>query len=75
MITSTALKAVINNPCSRNKLRQAIYNAGVLGWSVDHVRDRLGDAYLAVRVHSGKVLITDKHGRNLTRVVKKLLTV
>ena len=55
------------------KIKAANHNAITLGYSVDHVQNRHGVPVLAFRYRDGKMMVVDRHGRNLTKQVAKAL--
>lgn len=65
----TALKAALKSKDTVSRIRKAIYNTSVLGWSVDHVPNRQGKNFLAVRVRDGKLEITDRKFKNVTQLI------
>lgn len=69
MLTVTSLQ----HPKVINSLRIACYNVLKLGYSVDHVRNKKGRAYIAVRRYKGFLVFTDRNGKEITRMVAKTL--
>lgn len=69
----TALKAFFSVPANKTKMQQAIYNTAKLGWSTDHVSNRNGRNFLAVRFRAGKLEITDRFYNDVTDIVKGFL--
>lgn len=70
MITTTSLK----HPKVRRKIIAASVNA-MNGYSVDHVRDASGRAYLAVRYirEANRFWVVDGKGRDVTEAVSNAL--
>lgn len=70
MITSTSLK----HPTVKRRIIKASVNA-MNGYSVDHVRDSSGKAFLAVRYirETNSFWVLDGNGRNVTEMVSKAL--
>jgi hypothetical protein len=62
MINKTSLK----HPVMIKKIMRQTANLIRNGWAVDHVKNSKGVPVLAIRIHNGKALLTDRHGRNLT---------
>ena len=75
MLNTSAIKAILNNKYSRLRLRDAIHNVGKLGYCIDHVYNSKGQVFLAIRVRSGKLIISDNKGYNVTRQFKQCLGV
>ena len=69
MITCTSLK----HPTVKREILRAVANVAFLGYSVDHIRDSSGKAYMAVRLRCGEVVITDSNHTNITETVYKSL--
>lgn len=69
MITQTSLY----HPKAVYKLRMACLNVMRKGYAVDHVRNRKGNAYIAVRRVRGFLVFTDKNGKDITRTVARAL--
>jgi len=69
MITTTSL----THPTVANKLRVACFNVLRKGYSVDHVRNSQGRAYIAVRKDRGFLVFTDRDNNEITRKVAKTL--
>lgn len=67
MITVTTLK----HPNTVANIRKACYNVLRKGYSVEHVRNGKGQAYIAVRYRDGLLEFTDRHGNNITKQVAK----
>lgn len=63
MINQTSLK----HPTIIKKVFAATKNVVQNNWSVDHVTNAKGVVILAIRVHDGKAILTDRYGRNLTK--------
>lgn len=69
MITTTSL----NHPSVSKKLRIACFNVLRNGYSIDHVTNRKGSCYIAVRRIKGFLVFTDSNGQEITRKVAKSL--
>lgn len=69
MINQTSLK----HPVTVQKIKSATLNCIRNGFSVDHVRNSNGQAFLAVRVHNGIAQVTDIHGRDVTGIVAAVI--
>lgn len=67
----TAVRAMLTSKSTVEKLRQAIHNTNKLGWSCDHVRNRNGRNFLAVRVRDGKLEVTTRTGKDITQLIVK----
>ena len=65
MINQTSLKQSI----VRNKIIKASMNVIHNGYSVDHVTNRNGRAYMAIRYNQGAISVTDRKGRDITKQV------
>lgn len=59
-------RTMFAHPTTKAKIKKCVENVFQNGYSVDHLRNRKGDAYLAFRVHEGLLEITDKAGNNVT---------
>jgi hypothetical protein len=59
------------HPKAQDAITRAMRNAQ--RWGVDHVFNCKGHAYLAVRFHEGRFLITDKKGVSRGAAVHKAL--
>lgn len=69
MLTKTSL----THPTTLNNLRKACYNVLKQSYSVDHVRNRQGNAYIAVRRYKGFLVFLDRYGNDITRQVASVL--
>ena len=69
MISVTSLK----HPTTLYKIRLACFHVMRKGYSVDHIRNRKGQAYIAVRRIRGFLVFTDRHGNEITRKVAKAI--
>lgn len=69
MISVTSL----THPKVTDNLRVACFNVLRKGYSVDHVRNSKGRAYIAVRRDRGFLVFTDRDGKDITRKVAKTL--
>ncbi|AFK66732.1 hypothetical protein COPG_00136 [Colwellia phage 9A] len=68
----TAIKSALSNQVTVDKLRQAIHNTSKLGFSTDHVSNRKGKNFLAVRCRGGVLSIHDKDYKEVTQLVVKV---
>lgn len=68
MINSTSL----NNPKTLNAIKQATKNV-INGYVVDHVNNRHGIPFLAVRIRDGRAVVTDRLGRDLAPEIANLI--
>lgn len=65
------------NATTRKAIRSAMANVGKLGWSVDHVRNRKGSAFIAVRYGifgnsaSPRFQFLDSMGLDITEKVRQ----
>lgn len=69
----TAVKAMLNNPRTVDRLRKAIYNTHKLGYSCDHVKNSKKKTFLAVRVRDHKLQITTRKGIDITQLIVKVV--
>lgn len=63
---------------AHSKVRESIFNACLnvykSGYSVDHVTNRDGQAYIAIRKGSdGKIMATDRNGRDVSKPVREVI--
>lgn len=73
-MNQTAIKAMLNSANTYARLYAAFRKTAILGHSVAHLYNRKGQGMLAIRHSKFKgFIITDKQGRDVTRLVKNVL--
>ena len=68
MITKTTLQ----HPHTIEAIKRATVSC-MNGHIVEHVNNRNGIPFLAIRVRNGKALVTDRFGRDLTKTIASLI--
>ncbi len=68
----TAIKSALSNQVTVEKLRSAIHNTSKLGFSTDHVTNRKGINFLAVRCRGGVLSIHDRNYKDVTQLIVKV---
>jgi hypothetical protein len=72
-MNKTAINAMLSSTETIRRIKTAIKNTSKNGYSVDHVKNKKGKNFLAFRVRSGKLEITDRNGKDITQMIVKAI--
>jgi hypothetical protein len=68
-MNKTSIKAMLSSTATITRIKTAIKNTSKNGYSTDHVKNKDGRNFLAFRVRSGKLQITDRKGLDITKMI------
>lgn len=72
-MNSTAIKSAFSSLTFRARLYSAMVKTAKKGYSVEHIKNRKGNAFIAVRYRKNKYVsgfhFSDKSGKDITKMI------